>query len=206
MLKKLFHTNLIFDWKVTTVTVVSTLLLMVDYYQRLTPEKWLDRTILYFVIPMAIILLVFREHPREYGFTLGDWRAGLALTALAVTLIAPVLWFVTRGDPTMTEYYASQANGLPWNTFRDLFGWEFIFRGFILFAYTRKFGAEGLWLHAVPFALAHLGKPAIETYSTIFGGFVFGWIAYRTKSFWWAFLIHWFVNSFVIVVAAGLLG
>ncbi len=205
-MKNLFKSELRFDWKVNIVTIVSTLLLMADYYQRLTPEKWLDRTILYFVIPMLIILLVFRQNPKDYGFTLGDWKTGLALTGLSIALIAPVLWLVTRGDPTMSKYYAGQLDSLPWNTFRDLFGWEFLFRGFILFAYTRKFGAEGLWLHAVPFALAHIGKPAVETYSTIFGGFVFGWIAYRTKSFWWAFLIHWFVNSFVIVVAAGLLG
>ncbi len=205
-MKNLFKSELRFDWKVNIVTIVSTLLLMADYYQRLTPEKWLDRTILYFVIPMLIILLVFRQNPKDYGFTLGDWKTGLALTGLSIALIAPVLWLVTRGDPAMSKYYAGQLDSLPWNTFRDLFGWEFLFRGFILFAYTRKFGAEGLWLHAVPFALAHIGKPAVETYSTIFGGFVFGWIAYRTKSFWWAFLIHWFVNSFVIVVAAGLLG
>lgn len=205
-MKKLFKFDLQFDWKVTIVTIVSTLLLMVDYYQRLTPEKWLDRTILYFVIPMLIILVIFRQNPKDYGFTLGDWKTGLALTGLSIALIAPVLWLITRSDPTMSKYYAGQVDDLPWNTFRDLFGWEFLFRGFIVFAYTRKFGAEGLWLHAVPFALAHIGKPALETYSTIFGGFVFGWIAYRTKSFWWAFLIHWFVNSFVIVVAAGLLG
>ena len=85
----------------------------------------------------------------------------------------------------------------------DLFGWEFFFRGFILFAFVRKFGAEAFWLQAVPFALAHIGKPEIETLSTIFGGFAFGWVAYRTRSFVYPFLIHWFVASFTIVVAAG---
>ena len=202
----LFRTDLQFDWKVSTVTIVSTLVLLVDRYQKLTEHKWLDRTILYLVIPMLIILLFFHENPKEYGFTLGDWKAGLALTTLAIALIAPVLWFVAHGDPTMTKYYAGQVDGLPWNTFLDLLGWEFLFRGWVLFAYVRKFGPDGLWLHAVPFALAHIGKPAVETYSTIFGGFVFGWVAYRTKSFFWAFVIHWFVNSFVIIVAAGLLG
>ncbi len=106
----------------------------------------------------------------------------------------------------MKDYYKSQVGGLPWNTFIDLFGWEFFFRGFILFAYARKFGPEALWLQAVPFALAHIGKPELETLSTIFGGFIFGWVGYRTRSFVYPFLIHWFVASFTIVVAAGLLG
>lgn len=205
-MKTLFGPRLQFDWKIVTITVISTLLLMVDYYQRITPNKGYDRTILYLIIPLLVILFVFREDPREFGFTFGDWKAGLGITAIAIILIAPVLYFVSRGDSTMQNYYKPLLDGLPWNTFIDLFGWEFFFRGFILFAYVRKFGPEALWLQAVPFALAHISKPEIEALSTIFGGFAFGWIAYRTRSFVYPFLIHWFVASFTILVAAGLLG
>ena len=81
----------------------------------------------------------------------------------------------------MQNYYKPMVSGLPWSTLLDLFGWEFIFRGWLLFGYTRKFGTDGIWLQAVPFALAHIGKPELETLSTIFGGFVFGWVAWRTK-------------------------
>ena len=95
---------------------------------------------------------------------------------------------------------------MPWTTFLDLIGWEFFFRGFILWTYVRSFGPDGLWLQAVPFALAHIGKPSIETFSTIFGGFAFGWLAYRTRSFLYPFLLHWFVDTFAILVAAGALG
>ena len=204
-MKSLFGPRLLFDWKIVTITIVSTLLLMVDAYHELTPNKGLDRIILYLLIPLLIILVLFRECPTAYGFTLGDWKAGLILTGLAVLLIAPVLWFAAHGG-AMKDYYKQQVAGLPWNTFIDLFGWEFFFRGFILFAYARKFGPEALWLQAVPFALAHIGKPEVETLSTIFGGFVFGWVGYRTKSFVYPFLIHWFVGSFTIIAAAGLLG
>jgi len=209
-MRKLLGTSLHFDWKVVTITIVSTLLLMVDYYHRLTPEAWgiaqwkaVDRTVLYLVIPLLITLFIFREDPRRYGFTLGDWRAGLLITILAIILIAPVLWFVSSGDSGMQDYYKSQVSGLPWNTFLDLLGWEFFFRGWILFGYARKFGTEALWLQAVPFALAHIGKPEVEALSTIFGGFAFGWVAWRTKSFVYPLLIHWFVASFTILVAAG---
>jgi len=204
-MKSLLGPRLQFDWKLVTVTIVSTLLLMVDHYHRLTPNKGYDRTILYLLIPLFMVVAVFREHPRTYGFSLGDWKAGIVLTLLAILLIAPVLWLVGRGG-AMKAYYQSQAGGLPWNTLIDLFGWEYFFRGFILFAYARKFGPEALWLQAVPFALAHVGKPEVETLSTIFGGFVFGWVAYRTRSFLYPFLIHWFVASFTILVAAGWLG
>ena len=220
-MKKLFGERLDLDWKIAVLVVVSTLLLMVDYYHlQLAPwTKWfpawdatglstkvIDRTLLYFVIPMLIILLVFRQKPGEFGFTLGDWKAGIILTLGAIILIAPVLWLVGRGDASMQSYYKPEVTGLPWNTLLDLFGWEFIFRGWLLFGLARKFGPEAIWLQAVPFALAHIGKPEIETLSTIFGGFAFGWVAWRTKSFVYPLLIHWFVASFTIIVAAGLLG
>jgi uncharacterized protein len=204
-MKTLLGPRLNFDWKIVIVTVVSTLLLIVDAYNPLTPSKGLDRIILYLLVPLLFILIVFRENPGAYGFTLGDWKAGLVLTGLGILLIAPVLWLVAHGG-SMKDYYKPQVSGLPWNTFVDLFGWEFFFRGFILFAYARRFGSEALWLQAVPFALAHIGKPEVETLSTIFGGFAFAWVAYRTRSFLYPFLIHWFVASFTILVAAGLLG
>jgi membrane protease YdiL (CAAX protease family) len=204
-MKRLLGEPLRFDWKVVTVTIVSTLLLMVDAYHQLTPSEVYDRILLYLLIPLLVILLVFREGPAAYGFTIGDWRAGLLLAVIGIVLVAPVLWLTGHGG-AMRAYYQPQLRGLPWNTFLDLFGWEFFFRGFILFAYARKFGPEALWLQAVPFALAHIGKPEVETLSTIFGGFAFGWVAYRTRSFVYPFLIHWFVASFTILVAAGLLG
>lgn len=207
---RIFHNDLRFDWKVVTITVTSTLLLMVDHYFQLT-SKWvpgiwwkvIDRTILYFIIPMLITLVVFREDPREYGFSLGDWRMGLLITLGGIVLMAPILWYLNRGDASMQNYYSPYVEYLPWNTFLDLFGWEFMFRGWLLFGYVRRFGADGIWLQAVPFALAHVGKPAVETFSTIFGGFLFGWVAYKTRSFVYPLLIHWFVSSFTILVAAG---
>jgi uncharacterized protein len=204
-LRSLLGERLHLDWKIGLVTVVATLLLITDYYHVFTPDKGLDRTILYLIIPLLIIWLVFREDPRQYGLAIGDWRAGLPIVLISIALIAPVLWIVSR-NPAMRQYYTPQLGGLPWNTFLQLFGWEFFFRGFILFAYARRFGHDALWLQAMPFALAHIGKPEIETLTTVFGGFAFGWMAYRTRSFLYPFLVHWFVASFVILVAAGALG
>jgi CAAX protease family protein len=219
--KKLFDVHLQLDWKIAVLVVVSTLLLMIDsYHPQLAPwTKWMpgwnttrlptkiiDHTLLYFVIPMLIILVIFRQEPRELGFAIGEWRAGLILTFGSIILIAPVLWLVIRGSANMQNYYKPFAAGLPWNTLLDLYSWEFFFRGWLIFGFARKFGAEAIWVQAVPFALAHIGKPEIETLTTIFGGFAFGWIAWRTKSFVYPLLIHWFIGSFTILVAAGQLG
>lgn len=204
-MKYLLGEKLNFDWSVVTVTIVSTLLLMIDHYHKFTSHKYLDRIIIYLVVPLLIIIILFRENPKEYGFSFGDWKLGLIYAALGILFMAPIIYFLGSGDASMKTYYEKFLPGLPWTTFLDLIGWEFFFRGWILFAYARKFGHEALWLQAVPFAIAHISKPEIETLSTIFGGFAFGWIAYRTKSFVWPFLIHWFIATFIIIVAAGVI-
>ncbi len=194
------------DWKIATLTIVSTLLLMLDHYHLFTSSKLIDRTILYLLIPLFFTIFIFRESPASYGFQLGDWRMGIKLTLGGIVLLTPILWWLVNTASEMQAYYFHLLPGLPWNTFLDLLGWEFLFRGWLLFGYARKFGAEALWVQAVPFALAHVGKPEVETLTTLFGGFAFGWVAWRTRSFLYAFLIHWYIGSFTILLASGILG
>ena len=206
-MRKLFLPALKLDWRIAVLTVVSTLLLIVNAYHTFTPWIYVDRAILFGLVPLAVTLLVFRESPGKYGFTFGDWKAGLVLTLGGIVLMTPILWFLNRGDASMRDFYRPYLNSdLPVFTFLDLIGWEFMFRGWLLFGYARKFGAEALWLQAVPFAIAHIGKPEVETLSTIFGGFAFGWVAWRTRSFVYPFLIHWYIGTFTILVAGGAFG
>jgi len=207
MFKKLLGAPLKLDWKIAVLTIASTLLILVDMYHSFLPSHVWESLLLYFAIPFLIVIVIFREAPSEYGFTLGDWKAGIIITLLAIALFFPVLWLVNAKSGGMQDYYSGQWNGqLLGYVLLDLFGWEFMFRGFLLFGYARRFGPEALWLQAVPFALAHIGKPEVETLSTIFGGFAFGWVAWRTKSFLYPWLIHGFVWTFSVMVTSGMLG
>ncbi|MEW6402923.1 MAG: CPBP family intramembrane glutamic endopeptidase [Chloroflexota bacterium] len=207
-MKYLLGEKLQFDWKIVTITIVSTLLIILDQYHNFVTVKSYDYdgVILYLVIPLVMIILLFRENPKEYGFSLGDWKAGLIIMGIGILFMAPIIYYLGSRDESMKAYYERFLPGLPWTTFLNLIGWEFLFRGWIIFGYARKFGPEALWLQAVPFAIAHISKPEVETLSTIFGGFAFGWVAWRTRSFVWPFLIHWFIATFVILVAAGAVG
>jgi len=206
-MKKLFNFKLEFNWKIVIATISTTLLMMVDHYHRFTGSKALDRFFLYLVIPLIIIVVVLRENPAEYGFRLGDWKAGLAMTGIVILIAAPILYFTASSDSSMQAYYQRLLTPrLPGYVFLDLIGWEFVFRGWLLFGYAKKYGHDALWLQAVPFALMHLGKPEVETLSTIFGGFLFGLVAWRSRSFIYAFLIHYFVFFFTVLVAGGFFG
>jgi membrane protease YdiL (CAAX protease family) len=124
--------------------------------------------------------------------------------------MAVILWFVAR-TPAMQSYYEAKAPEniayLIYITAVDLFGWEFIWRGFLLFGMAAFLGpGPAIWLQAVPFAFMHLGKPEVETLTTIFGGAAFGFVAWKTGSFFYPFLIHWFIASFTMLLASGRIG
>ena len=193
------------DWKIATVIIVSTLAMGIEHYHYIFAHKVFDRLLLYLGVPVFIILLIFRESPARYGFQLGDWKAGLALTAAGCAAMGLVMAVVAR-TPAFRAYYGPQAHSaipLPLETALDLFGWEFLFRGFLLFALYPVCGPYAILLQAVPFTIAHFGKPELETLSCIFGGSVFGYVAWRTRSFLYPFLIHWFLATATVLIASG---
>lgn len=200
-----------FDRRLTLLIILSVILPMIDFYDyHITGTKGYDRLVLYFVIPCLIIWLWFGEGVTSYGFKLGKWRVGLQYTLLACLFMAVVLWFVAR-IPAMQSYYERHASKeslyLLYINGVDLFGWEFMWRGVMLFGLARVLGpGPAIFLQAVPFAFMHLGKPELEAFSTIFGGAAFGYVAWKSESFFYPFLIHWFISSFTMLVATGRIG
>ena len=95
-----------FNLQLTLIIVLSTTVAIIDFYgYSITGTKAYDRFILYFVIPMIVILLLFREKPAAYGFRVGDWRVGLIFTIAGCLGMAIILWFVAR-TPSMDSYYS----------------------------------------------------------------------------------------------------
>ncbi len=199
--------NVYFDRRLTFLIIFGTIVPMLDFYHRFASHKAYDRFILYFILPLLVIWLVFREPVRDYGFRLGNWRAGLAWTAVSCLLMALILYAVAR-TPAMQAYYEIRApeeiGRLLWLNGIELFAWEFIWRGFMLFGLARILGpGPAILIQAIPFAFMHLGKPEIETLSTIFGGIGFGFVAWQSNSFIYPWLIHWFIASFTMLIALG---
>lgn len=197
-----------FDLRLTFLIIFSTVVPMLDYYgHEITGTKAYDRLILYLVLPLLVIFFLFRESPVQYGLRIGDWRTGLKWVALACAVMTVVLLVLAR-TPAMQSFYEARAPqgvaNLIYLTGVDLLGWEFMWRGLMVFALAQYFGpGPAILLQAVPFAFMHLGKPEIETLSTIFGGAAFGFIAWQSGSFLYPFLIHWFIASLTMLLATG---
>ena len=203
IIRRILGERLHIDWKIAVITVVSTLLVMADYYYSPTTQNHFDSILLFILIPIAVTVIVFNDKPADFGLKIGDWKTGILLVFLGLIFMTPIIWYLGTREPGMQGYYSFSQEGLIWKKALEIFGWEYLFRGWILFGYARKYGSDALWLQAVPFAVAHIGKPDIETLSTIFGGFAFGWVAWRTGSFLYSFIIHWFIAILIIVVSNG---
>jgi membrane protease YdiL (CAAX protease family) len=78
---------------------------------------------------------------------------------------------------------------------------EFAFRGFLMMALLRVMGPLGVVIAALPFVFAHLGKPELELFSTLAGGLVYSWLAWRTRSIVWGALGHTYILTLVTVAA-----
>jgi len=192
------------QWKVATVIIVSTLVIIVERYRDLFPDKSVDNIFLFLLIPLVVIVFAFRENPTAYGFGIGDWKAGLVFTLAGVVLTTFIMLGVAQ-LPDFRNYYAPQSRPifeLILKNSLDLFGWEFLFRGFLLFALLPVCGPYAILIQAIPFTIAHIGKPELETTSCIFGGSLFGYIAWRTRSFLYPFLIHWYLSIITILIAS----
>ena len=165
----------------------------------------LTRFQLFLVIPLAIILLAFRDDPRRYGLRLGEWRWGLGLLLAGLVVMTPIILALATTESfrayygTTTEPFAAAIT----NNLVELVPTEFLLRGFLLFALWRRIGPLALVVSLVPFVLTHIGKPEIELWSTFVGGSVFAWLDWRTGSILWSALGHVFVLTLMSVAVGG---
>jgi len=198
------------DLKAATILISSTLLLVTSHYHRILGDDILSSFVFYFLIPLGIIVLVFREDPRRFGLRLGDWRQGVLWTVLGILLMAVVIVGLAQLEE-FRSYYRLVSFQQPLSrevlefALRQaiyMFSWEFLFRGFMLFGLKDRLGPLAIWIQAIPFAIMHLGKPELETLSTIFGGAAFGYIDLKSKSVVPSVLIHWAIYVMMVLAAS----
>jgi membrane protease YdiL (CAAX protease family) len=164
----------------------------------------LERAVLFGLIPLAIVVFGFRDRPSRYGLRIGDWRAGLPLVLIGCVVMTPIVfWYATL--PDVRAFYgpsAAPVGELVLTNTLDLVAAEFLFRGFLMLTLVRVIGPLGVLVATMPFVFSHLGKPELELFSTLAGGLVYGWLAWRTGSIAWGAAGHVYILTLVMVLAA----
>ncbi len=156
---------------------------------------------LFFCLPLLFNMFYMKKPLKELGLGLGDVRLGLKLTLpIILLLVLPAAYLASQMADVRSAYPMARILMARHDllTSYDLayvllyyVAWEFYFRGFMLFGTREALGdTMAIVVQTIPSCLIHLGKPEGETIGAVAVGIIFGFIAVRTRSIWYVFLIH----------------
>ncbi len=179
-------------------SLLSIALLLISWAWTPPFLPWIAEDLLLFIaLPLTYIIATQRK-PSEFGLKIEIGRSlryAFAMLALGSPFI---IYGATLEDfrayyPIWKSAEASRSDLLLlWAMLLvTMFATEFFFRGFLLFDLERHFGWAAVPIHAVPYALAHLGKPWLEAPYSFFAGLVFGYVALKTRSIFPGYIAHW---------------
>jgi membrane protease YdiL (CAAX protease family) len=204
--------------RASVAIAVATMAILFDYSRTFIPDsvqdlgraapalryQAIERVLLFGVVPIAVVLLGFRDRPSRYGLTPGAWRWGLGLVAVGCAVMTPLVLALARLDG-FRDYYSISAASPPdvlLTNALDLIPTEFMIRGFLMFALVRAIGPVGVLVATLPFVFSHLGQPEVELFSTLFGGLVYGWLVWRTGSIVWSAAAHIYIVTLLLIAAS----
>lgn len=202
--------------RATVAVLAVTALIVLDQTRALLPYLPADgvaglapltvqRFLLFLVVPLAIVLVGFRDDPRRYALRLGNWRWGVGLLLAGLMVMTPIILWLS-GLESFRAYYGGVTvplGGALVDNLVELVPAEFLLRGFLMFALWRRIGPLALVVVQLPFVLTHIGKPDVELWSTFIGGSIFAWLDWRTGSILWSALGHVYVLTLMTVAVGG---
>lgn len=177
-------------------------LLTDERVRRLAPELYqnLAAYTLLFVVPQLLNVAVNRQWPSAVRSGFGRWWIGLPLTAIGMPLVYAIARAGAKDAAIQEEYplppsaAADAGDFVLWEISEGLYytAWESFFRGFLEAPMEEAYGKDAaVWFQTALSTVAHLGKPAAETFGAIPGGIAFSWLARTTRSWIYPMLLHW---------------
>jgi membrane protease YdiL (CAAX protease family) len=182
-----------YDLNLLAVVTISTLVLVLKYYHPLNIDfPSATELIYYLLVPLAAGFLLFRDKPWDYGIRIGQWKPAIILTSVCLAVMSLIVYAASKIPEVYSYYHGGTIDWpewlLKWTLY--MFAWEFLFRGYMLFGLEKSIGKNAIFVQVIPFVLRHFGVTFLETLACIPEGFIFGYIAYRTRSFLPCFIIH----------------
>lgn len=156
-----------------------------------------------FIIPAIAVKFVFKEKLSSYGVRFSDGKFGFVFILIALPIVILTMIPVAH-DPeyqALNPMYPDAGRSVQVFLLYSLIyllyyiGWEFFFRGFLLFGLRDKFGdLFAVLIQVFPSCIAHIGRPEGEMMTSIIAGLVFGFLALRSRSLWYILILHWFIG------------
>ncbi len=152
----------------------------------------------YFLIPVIIIKLFWKEKVSDYGIQFKGILEHAWVYVAMYIIVMPFVVVVAFTDSFRKTYPFYENAGL---SIYDFLGWElvyaiqffsleFFFRGFLINGTKHRFGFYAIMFSVVPYCMIHFGKPLPETIGAIIAGIALGSLAIFTRSVLLGFAIH----------------
>ena len=144
----------------------------------------------------------------KLGLGLGNYRYWIPVSLLFLVIALPIV-YVSGSAGSFQNYYAANQNfdlsEYIWRMSLYMIGWEFFYRGFMTLGLKDSLKEGAILVQMIPFTLLHLGKPMAESIACIPSGLIWGYIAYKSESFWPAFFMHMAVNVVLKCASIGMI-
>ncbi len=151
----------------------------------------------FYLLPLLVWPLVFRESPLELGLRARGFLEHAWIYLLCLVVVIPALLVLAYTGEFGTYYPMYHTATRSW---LDLWVWEALyvgqffalevfFRGFWLHG-TRSLGVGAIFSMMPPYVMIHFPKPYLEACGAIVAGVVLGSLSMRTRSIWAGFLVH----------------
>lgn len=159
-------------------------------------------SILVVLIPLVFYYKKYEQsNDNFYGLKTSARKIGqyFPLIILMIPLIAAASF-----DESFRNFYprfSPSAHFLDWPVelravvFEIFYAWdflttEFLFRGFMVLAFTAFLGPRAILPMVGLYVALHYGKPLGETIGSFFGGYILGVLAYQSKNIWGGIIAH----------------
>lgn len=175
------------------------------YYLRKMTSKIVRAS--FYIVPILIYYLIVRKRKGSFfGLTTRGFDKQPYLIMMLI-MIPLLIWasFDASFLKTYPTYKLGSIEGFyglsNWITFvpYELFyaitfiALEILFRGFLIFEMEKYLGEKVVIPMVCVYCTLHFGKPMMECISSIFGGFILGVIALRTRSVYGGVWVHIFI-------------
>jgi len=175
--------------------------IQMEKYDELYGYSWwvFSRVFGYVAVPLPLWKLLFpKDNLLDMGLRTRGFFKHLWIYGLCLAVVVPAMLIVAQ-QPDFGSYYPfyklssrSWFDFLAWEAiyFVQFFALELFFRGWMLGALRRNFGAGAVFVMALPYCMIHFGKPYLESNGAIVAGVVLGSLAMKTRSIYAGFLVH----------------
>lgn len=158
------------------------------------------------LLPFGVMVLINRFSGRKlspagYTFSLGDIGTGLKLVSLFVSIFVGILLLLAIFKPSHFDPYPMCHSNLILSDIRFfvlfqlgqcfyMFGFEYFFRGFVLFEAERVFGFNAIGFTLIPYIIIKIGRGPLEIYTAILVGIFLAYTALKARSYIYPALAH----------------